>query len=165
MRFIGAVSLLGVAAVHLQQDLGANVRTVPTIGSLFLLNAIGCAVVGFTLLMPIERALSARRSHFAVAALAIGFESRPRYRRSPAGCWLLRLQHGCDVRRQDTASPRLRLETVAGWWRERYERLVYASHRRALTLEIHTYYPRRQVLPLFGSRLILEITSRGSRLR
>jgi hypothetical protein len=65
MRFIGAVALLGVGAVDLQQYFGANFRTVPTIGSLFLLNAIGCAVVGFTLLMPIERALSARRTHFA----------------------------------------------------------------------------------------------------
>jgi integrase len=56
------------------------------------------------------------------------------------------------------AAPCLRLETVASWWLERYERLVHAGHRRPRTLEIHTYYLRRQVLPLLGSRLIREIT-------
>jgi len=56
------------------------------------------------------------------------------------------------------AAPRLRLGVVAGWWLERYERRVDRGERRARTLEIHTYYLKRKVLPLLGSRLIREIT-------
>jgi integrase len=56
------------------------------------------------------------------------------------------------------AAPRLRLEIVAGWWFERYERRVASGERRVRTLEIHTYYLKRHVLPLVGSRLIREIT-------
>jgi hypothetical protein len=55
---------------------------VPTIGSLFLLNAIGCAVVGFTLLMPIERAQRAalvRAARFGVVAAVAAVA--PRHRR------------------------------------------------------------------------------------
>jgi integrase len=55
-------------------------------------------------------------------------------------------------------APRLRLAVVAGWWLERYERRVNRGERRARTLDIHTYYPNRNVLPLLGSRLIREIT-------
>jgi integrase len=57
------------------------------------------------------------------------------------------------------AAPRLRLETVAGWWLERYERRVEHGERRVRTLEIHTYYLKRHVLPQLGHRLIREITA------
>jgi len=56
------------------------------------------------------------------------------------------------------AAPRLRLETVAGWWLERYERRVNSGERRVRTLEIHSYYLNRHVLPLIGARLIPEIS-------
>lgn len=56
------------------------------------------------------------------------------------------------------AAPRLRLETVAGWWLERYERRVDTGERRPRTLEIHSYYLNRHVLPLIGSRLIREVS-------
>jgi integrase len=56
------------------------------------------------------------------------------------------------------AAPRLRLETVAGWWLERYARRVDSGERRVRTLEIHSYYLNRHVLPLIGSRLIREIS-------
>ena len=56
------------------------------------------------------------------------------------------------------AAPRLRLETVAGWWLERYERRVVTGERRLRTLEIHSYYLHRHVLPLVGSRLIREVS-------
>jgi hypothetical protein len=55
------------------------------------------------------------------------------------------------------AAPLLRLETVAGWWLERYG-LGLSGEQRVRTLEIHTYYLRRHLLPLVGSRLIREIT-------
>jgi len=55
-------------------------------------------------------------------------------------------------------APRLRLEMVAGWWLERYERWVEGGEQRVRTLEIHTYYLKRHVLPQLGPRLIGEIT-------
>ena len=45
---------------------------------------------------------------------------------------------------------RLRLDAVAGWWLERYERRVATGERRPRTLEIHSYYLNHHVLPLIG---------------
>jgi hypothetical protein len=71
MRYLGALALLGVGAVHLQQYIGANYQAIPTIGTLFLLNAIGCGVVGLALLLPFERALGPRRADAAIGPLAL----------------------------------------------------------------------------------------------
>jgi hypothetical protein len=70
VRLLGALSLLGVGAVHLQQYANGY-STVPTIGTLFLLNAIGAGVVGFGLLVPWQRLLDGRRSNAAVATLSL----------------------------------------------------------------------------------------------
>ena len=51
-RYLGAVSLLGVGAVHAQQYYEAYFYVVPTIGTLFLLNFIGAGVLGVVLLAP-----------------------------------------------------------------------------------------------------------------
>src|SRR5262245_16110542 len=70
-RRAGALSLLAVGAVHIQQYLDANYRLVPTIGPLFLLNAIGSFAVAALLLAPTERLLgSGRRGDRAVGLLA-----------------------------------------------------------------------------------------------
>ena len=69
-RFLGALSLLGVGAVHLQQYTNGY-STVPTIGTLFLLNAISAGVVGFGLLLPLERILGSQRGAGAVGVLAL----------------------------------------------------------------------------------------------
>jgi hypothetical protein len=69
-RLLGALSILGVGAVHLQQY-GNGYSTVPTIGTLFLLNAISAGVVGFGLLLPLERLLGRRRSDVGVGILAL----------------------------------------------------------------------------------------------
>jgi hypothetical protein len=55
-RVLGALSLLTVGAVHLQQyfDLYSGV---PTIGTLFVLNFVGATIVGLGLLAPVERLL------------------------------------------------------------------------------------------------------------
>jgi hypothetical protein len=53
-RVLGALSLLAVGAVHLQQY-DALYSAIPTIGSLFLLNFVGASVLGLGLLAPIER--------------------------------------------------------------------------------------------------------------
>src|SRR6185437_2024883 len=66
---LGALALLVVGGVHLQQYL-TGYSVVPTIGPLFLINAIGAAAVGAGLLAPLERMLSDRRAHLAAATLA-----------------------------------------------------------------------------------------------
>jgi hypothetical protein len=72
MRRAGAVAILAVGAVHLQQYLGADYREVPTIGPLFLLNAIAAGVVGVGLLLPIERFFGERGGGRIVGLLALG---------------------------------------------------------------------------------------------
>ena len=70
-RLLGALSILGVGAVHLQQYSGNGYSTVPTIGTLFLLNAIGAGVVGIGLLLPLNRMLGPRRGNATVGILAL----------------------------------------------------------------------------------------------
>jgi hypothetical protein len=54
-RYLGAVSILIVGAVHAQQYYGAYFSVVPTIGTLFLLSFIGSAVTGVALIAPLRR--------------------------------------------------------------------------------------------------------------
>ncbi|HEU5477942.1 MAG TPA: hypothetical protein VFU64_08995 [Gaiellaceae bacterium] len=69
-RFLGAVSLLAVGAVHLQQY-EFLYSAIPTIGTLFLLNFAGATLIGLGLLAPLERLLG-RLGNAAVALLALG---------------------------------------------------------------------------------------------
>ena len=68
-RVLGALSLLAVGAVHLQQyfDLYSDI---PTIGTLFVLNFVGATIVGLGLLTPVERLLG-RFGNPAVPLLAL----------------------------------------------------------------------------------------------
>jgi hypothetical protein len=70
MRFSGALTLLAVGAIHLEQYAGSGYDQIPTIGPLFLLNGISCALVGSGLLLPIGRWLGSRRSEAVVGMLA-----------------------------------------------------------------------------------------------
>lgn len=72
MRFVGALAILAVGAVHLQQYIGEDYRAIPTIGTLFLLNAIGSAVIGIALLTPIKRVVGSHRADAAIGLLALG---------------------------------------------------------------------------------------------
>jgi len=54
-RYLGAVSILLVGAVHAQQYYSAYFSVVPTIGTLFLLSFVGAGVVGAVLLAPVRR--------------------------------------------------------------------------------------------------------------
>jgi hypothetical protein len=72
MRRLGAITLVIVGAVHLQQYIGNDYSVLPTIGPLFLLNAIGAGLVAIGLLAPIERILGNRRGDVAVALLTLG---------------------------------------------------------------------------------------------
>jgi len=53
-RYLGAVSLLMVAAIHAQQYYDAYFSAVPTIGRLFMLNIVGAGVTGLLLLAPVK---------------------------------------------------------------------------------------------------------------
>jgi hypothetical protein len=65
-RYLGAVSLLLVAAIHAQQYYDDYFSAVPTIGTLFLLNVIGAGALGLLLLAPVE--LAGQRVATAVLA-------------------------------------------------------------------------------------------------
>ena len=71
MRRVGAMAILVMGAVHLQQYLG-DYQFIPTIGPLFGLNAIGSAVIALGLMLPLERWLRERRGEVAVGLLALG---------------------------------------------------------------------------------------------
>lgn len=71
LRFLGALAILAVGAIHLQQYIGANYSAIPTIGTLFLLNAIASAIVGIGLLAPITRVASAHRADAWTGLLAL----------------------------------------------------------------------------------------------
>ena len=55
LRTIGAIAVLVVGAVHLQQYFAVHFRVVPTIGPLFALNFAGATVIGLGLLVPAAR--------------------------------------------------------------------------------------------------------------
>jgi len=69
-RFGGALAVLAVGAVHLQQY-DYLYSSIPTIGTLFLLNFLGATGIGMGLLAPVERLLG-RRGGAAVGLLALG---------------------------------------------------------------------------------------------
>src|SRR5437867_4449622 len=54
VRALGALSLLAVGAVHLQQYVTLY-SAIPTIGTLFVLNFAGATALGLGLLAPVER--------------------------------------------------------------------------------------------------------------
>lgn len=51
LRILGAAALLVSGAVHLQRYLGGGYSNIPTIGTLFLLNAISAGIVGLAILV------------------------------------------------------------------------------------------------------------------
>jgi hypothetical protein len=57
LRSTGALALLAMGALHLQQYLGAGYSSIPTIGTLFVLNFAGELVIALGLLVPLERLL------------------------------------------------------------------------------------------------------------
>ena len=69
-RVLGALAVIAVGVVHLQQYVELY-SSVPTIGTLFVLNFVGATVIGLGLLAPVER-LAGRLGDPAVALLAAG---------------------------------------------------------------------------------------------
>ena len=70
-RYLGAVSILLVGAVHAQQYYEAYFSVVPTIGTLFLLSFIGAGVVGTVLFLPARR-LGRRVGDLILSLAALG---------------------------------------------------------------------------------------------
>jgi hypothetical protein len=70
-RYLGAVSILLVGAVHAQQYYQAYFSVVPTIGTLFLLSFIGAGIVGTTLFLPV-RLLGRRIGDLILSLAALG---------------------------------------------------------------------------------------------
>ncbi len=67
-RALGAIALLVVGGVHLEQYTVAHFSVIPTIGPLFLVNFIAATSLGLVLLIPIRR--SARRGRLLFDSLA-----------------------------------------------------------------------------------------------
>jgi hypothetical protein len=70
-RSLGAVALLAIGLDHLEQLTIGNYSSVPTIGTLFVLNVISAAVVAALLAVPWRR-LSARAERLMPPLLALG---------------------------------------------------------------------------------------------
>jgi hypothetical protein len=70
LRTLGALSVLAVGAIHLQQYFSLY-SSIPTIGTLFVLNFVGATVIGLGLLAPVER-LYDRPSGVLPGLLALG---------------------------------------------------------------------------------------------
>jgi hypothetical protein len=70
-RYLGAVSILVVGAIHAQQYYDAYFSYVPTIGTLFLLSFIGAAIVGVVLLAPVRK-LGRRLGDLILVLAALG---------------------------------------------------------------------------------------------
>lgn len=70
-RYLGAISILIVGAIHAQQYYYAYFQIVPTIGTLFLLSFIGAGIVGAVLFLPVRR-LGRRVGDLILAFAAFG---------------------------------------------------------------------------------------------
>jgi hypothetical protein len=68
-RYLAAVAVLLDGALHVEQYRDAYFSAVPTIGTLFLLNAAGSTAAGLVLLAPLARL--GRRGRLALAAAAL----------------------------------------------------------------------------------------------
>jgi hypothetical protein len=55
LRMLGALAVLAVGAVHLEQYFGVHFNVVPVIGPLFFLNFAGAALIALGLLLPLGR--------------------------------------------------------------------------------------------------------------
>ncbi len=55
LRLIGALAILAVGAIHIQQYAADHYRFVPVIGGMFLLNFISAILIALLLLLPVQR--------------------------------------------------------------------------------------------------------------
>ena len=78
-RYLGALAALGTGVAHLEQYSVDNYSTVPTIGTLFLLNFIAAVVITIGLVAPLQRVMGrytdAARAVFALGGIGLGVGS------------------------------------------------------------------------------------------
>src|SRR5262245_46533495 len=70
VRVLGALAVLAVGIVHLQQYLKLY-SAIPTIGTLFVLNFAGATAIAVGLLAPVQRLLGSRWGGRALSLLAL----------------------------------------------------------------------------------------------
>ena len=71
LRYLGAVAVLVTGVAHIEQYTVDNYSTVPTIGTLFLLNFIAAVVIAVGLVAPLRR-LTGRYTDAVRAVFALG---------------------------------------------------------------------------------------------
>jgi hypothetical protein len=71
MRFAGALALMAIGVVHLQEFVGAHYSDIPTIGTLFAVNFAGATLLALALFAPLER-LAGRHGTAVVTFSALG---------------------------------------------------------------------------------------------
>ena len=75
-RYLGAFAVLGTGVAHIEQYSVDSYSTVPTIGTLFLLNFIAAIVIAVGLIAPLRhvagRYTDAVRAVFAVGGIGLG---------------------------------------------------------------------------------------------
>ena len=70
-RYLGALAVLATGVAHIEQYSVDNYSTVPTIGTLFLLNFIAAIVIAVGLIAPLRR-ITGRYTDVVRAVLAVG---------------------------------------------------------------------------------------------
>ena len=70
-RYLGALAVLATGVAHIEQYAVDNYSTVPTIGSLFLLNFIAAVVIAVGLITPLRR-VTGRYTDAVRAVIAVG---------------------------------------------------------------------------------------------
>ena len=70
-RYLGALAVLATGVAHIEQYSVDNYSTVPTIGTLFLLNFIAAVVIAAGLIAPLRR-ITGRYTDAVRAVLAVG---------------------------------------------------------------------------------------------
>jgi hypothetical protein len=71
LRYIGAFAVLATGVAHIEQYTVDNYSTVPTIGTLFLLNFVGAVVIAIGLIVPLRR-VAGRYTDAVRALIAVG---------------------------------------------------------------------------------------------
>lgn len=70
-RYLGALAVLATGVAHIEQYAVDNYSTVPTIGTLFLLNFIAAVVIAVGLIAPFRRYTDAVRAVIAVGGIGL----------------------------------------------------------------------------------------------
>jgi hypothetical protein len=74
--YLGALSVLAIGVVHIQQYYDQDYSTIPTIGTLFFLNFVAAVVIAIGLIAPLGRLAGrnadAIRSVFAIGGIGLG---------------------------------------------------------------------------------------------